>query len=133
MLSRLLGSTFPVDREAGLPRWTIARKTRLGHSGKRWKLTDDVNVLALIKGEEHFIFVYDDASRPQLIDNFRDLAANPEVNLSWFDAMVLTTKAREQEQAEATPLAQESGVRDQESGVRDQVSECERRPRFSDS
>lgn len=67
-------------------------------------MTDEVNVLALIKGEEHYIFIYDDASRPHLIDNFRALAADPEVNLSWFDAMVLTTKAREQEQAEATPL-----------------------------
>jgi hypothetical protein len=73
-------------------------------AGKGWKLADEVNVLALIKGQEHYIFVYDDASRPQLIDNFRDLAADPEVNLSWFDAMVLTTKAREQEQAEASPL-----------------------------
>jgi hypothetical protein len=126
MLSKLLSPTFPSEREGGLPCWTIARKTRHGPSGKRWKLTDEVNVLALIKGEEHYIFVYDDASRPQLIDNFRDLAADPDVNLSWFDAMVLTTKAREQEQAEATPLAQESGVRDQ-------VSECERRQRFSDS
>jgi hypothetical protein len=86
-------------------------------------LADEVNVLALIKGQEHYIFVYDDASRPQLIDNFRDLAADPEVNLSWFDAMVLTTKAREQETAEATPLEQESGIGDQEPD----------RLRFSDS
>jgi hypothetical protein len=96
-------------------------------------LADEVNVLALIKGHEHYIFVYDDASRPQLIDNFRDLAANPEVNLSWFDAMVLTTKAREQENVEATPLAQESGGGDQESEVRDQEPESAYRPRFSDS
>jgi hypothetical protein len=99
----------------------------------RWQLADEVNVLALIKGQEHYIFVYDDASRPQLIDNFRDLAADPQVNLSWFDAMVLTTKAREQEHAEA----EESGVRDQESGVRDQESAgseppIEYRPRFTD-
>ncbi len=74
-------------------------------------MTDEVNVLALIKGEEHYIFVYDDASRPKLIDNFRDLAANPEANLSWFDAMVLTTKAREQEYAEATALESPFSVR----------------------
>jgi hypothetical protein len=96
-------------------------------------LADEVNVLALIKGEEHYIFVYDDASRPQLIDNFRDLASNPEVNLSWFDAMVLTTKAREQEHAEATPVVHEPGGRKQESEIKDHESECEHRPRFSDS
>lgn len=84
---------------------------------------DEVNVLALIKGQEHYIFIYDEASRPTLIDNFRDLAADPNVNLSWFDAMVLTTKAREQE-------GQETGVGDQESGAGDQAPDCERHPRF---
>jgi hypothetical protein len=67
-------------------------------------LTNELNVLALVKGAEHYIFVYDDDGRNELIDNFRDLAADPSVNLSWFDAMVLTTKAREQETMEATPI-----------------------------
>ena len=79
-------------------------------------MSNELNVLALIKGAEHYIFVYDDASRGQLIDNFRDLAADPAQNLSWFDAMVLTTKAREQATMEATPMEQESGITDQESG-----------------
>ena len=79
-------------------------------------VTNELNVLALIKGAEHYIFVYDDDSRAKLIDTFRDQAADPSLSLSWFDAMVLTTKAREQEQMEATPLGQESGVRNQESG-----------------
>jgi hypothetical protein len=79
-------------------------------------VTNELNVLALIKGAEHYIFVYDDDSRAKLIDTFRDQAADPGLSLSWFDAMVLTTKARDQVQMEATPLVQESGVRDQESG-----------------
>jgi hypothetical protein len=84
---------------------------------ERCQLPNEVNVLALIKGAEHYIFVYDDESRAQLIDTFRDQAADPGLSLSWFDAMVLTTKAREQENMEATPLEpRESGVRSQESG-----------------
>ncbi|MBI2805401.1 MAG: hypothetical protein HYX68_10530 [Planctomycetes bacterium] len=67
-------------------------------------MTNELNVLALIKGEEHFIFVYDDESRPVVIDTFRDQAADPAVSLNWFDAMVLTTKAREQATMLATPL-----------------------------
>ena len=63
----------------------------------------EFNVLALIKGEERFIFVYDDESRDTLINTFRDQAADPRVNFSWFDAAVLTEKAREQ--ARATPPA----------------------------
>jgi len=67
-------------------------------------LPNELNVLALVKGTEHYIFIYDDDSRGQLIDNFRDLAADPGLNLSWFDAMVLTTKAREQESMVATTI-----------------------------
>lgn len=67
-------------------------------------MPNELNVLALVKGAEHFIFIYDDDSRGLLIDDFRNLAADPSVNLSWFDAMVLATKAREQEQMDATPM-----------------------------
>lgn len=56
----------------------------------------DLNVLALIKGEERFIFVYDDDSRDRLIDAMRDKAADPSVSLNWFDAAVLTERARQQ-------------------------------------
>jgi len=59
----------------------------------------EFNVLALIKGEERFIYVYDDESRDTLINAFRDQAADPRLTLSWFDAAVLTEKAREQAQA----------------------------------
>lgn len=59
----------------------------------------EFNVLALIKGQERYVFVYDDVSRQQLIDTFRDQAADPNLALTWFDALVLTKKAREQEEA----------------------------------
>jgi hypothetical protein len=64
----------------------------------------EFNVLALIKGEERFIFIYDDESRDTLLNAFRDQAADPRLSLTWFDAAVLTDKAREQAQApEPTP------------------------------
>ena len=56
----------------------------------------EFNILALIKGEERYVFIYDDDSRAQLIDALRDQAADPGLSLSWFDAAVLTEKAREQ-------------------------------------
>ena len=60
-------------------------------------MAQEFNVLALVKGQEHYIFVYDDDSRETLIDSFRDQAADPDLSLNWFDAMVLTTKAREKD------------------------------------
>jgi hypothetical protein len=56
----------------------------------------EYNVLALLKGDERYVFIYDDDSWGSLIDAFRDQAADPELSLSWFDAAVLTDKAREQ-------------------------------------
>lgn len=65
----------------------------------------ELNVLALIKGTEKYIFLYDDESRDVLIDAFRSQAADPRLSFTWFDAAVLTQKAREQASEEgASPL-----------------------------
>ena len=54
----------------------------------------ELNVLALFKGTERFIFVYDDDSRDELIDDLRHKAADPAVAINWFDAAVLTERVR---------------------------------------
>ncbi len=69
-------------------------------------MTRDLNVLALFKGPERFIYVYDDASRDDLIQSIRDAAADPAVGVSWFDAAVLTDRARQQ--AQEAPQATQS-------------------------
>jgi hypothetical protein len=63
----------------------------------------EFNVLALIKGNERYVYIYDDASRQQLFGAFRDQAADPRLSFSWFDAAVLTDKARQQ--ATTAPVA----------------------------
>lgn len=75
----------------------------------------DLNVLALYKGSERFIFVYDDHSRKELLDAIRSNAANPQTALTWFDAAVLTTRAEEQ-----------FAVADQELAPKLQTSEAPR-------
>lgn len=89
---------LPRHTRSSSGRQSIRRETKT----RRWRLASELNVLALIKGQERYIFVYDEASRGQLIDTIRDYAADAQVNLSWFDAMVLTNKAREQENESAT-------------------------------
>lgn len=64
-------------------------------------MPSELNVLALVKGPERYVYVYDDDSRRELLDAFRDQAADPALTLSWFDALVLTKKAREQEAVQA--------------------------------
>ena len=65
----------------------------------------EFNVLALIKGKERYIYVYDDGSRQDLVDAFRDQAADPALSFSWFDAAVMTERAREQALAVAAAPA----------------------------
>ena len=56
----------------------------------------ELSVLALIRGKERFVYVYDDDSREELIEAIRAQAANPAVSLSWYDAAVLAERARQQ-------------------------------------
>lgn len=57
-------------------------------------MAHELNVLALIKGDERFIFVYDDDSRDALVEDLRNKAADPAVGLNWFDVAVLTERVR---------------------------------------
>ena len=61
----------------------------------------ELNVLALLKGQERYVFVYDDGSHEDLLDVFRQYASNPGLSFTWFDAAVLTDKARQQQSAGA--------------------------------
>ncbi len=56
----------------------------------------ELNVLALVKGGERYVYVFDDSSQERLVDVFRDQAADPRLSLSWRDVGVLTNKAKEQ-------------------------------------
>ncbi len=56
----------------------------------------EISVLALVKGKETFLFVYDEASRDLLLEAIRDQAADPDLSLSYFDAAVLKDRARQQ-------------------------------------
>ncbi len=56
----------------------------------------DINVLALVKGEERYIFLYSDANRSQTLRLLGRYASDPELSFSWYDAAVLSQKIRRQ-------------------------------------
>jgi hypothetical protein len=64
-----------------------------------------INVIALAKDGERFVFLYDDDSGPQLLQTLGRYAADPELNFSWYDAAVLSQKVRrlQQETVEESP------------------------------
>ena len=62
----------------------------------------DINVLALVKGSERYVFLYDDSSRAETLRTLGRYASNPELSFTWYDAAVLSQKIR-QESRKAAP------------------------------
>jgi len=60
-------------------------------------VNDDINVLALVKGNERYIFLYDDAHRADTLRMLGRHASNPELSFSWYDAAVLSQRIRQEE------------------------------------
>jgi hypothetical protein len=54
-----------------------------------------VNVLAMVKDGERFVFLYDDDSIPETLQTLGRFAADPELNFTWYDAAVLCQKLRD--------------------------------------
>ena len=52
-------------------------------------MSQDINVLALVKGAERYVFLYDDASRAETLRTLGRYASNPELSFTWYDAAVL--------------------------------------------
>jgi hypothetical protein len=71
-----------------------------------------INVLALIKGEERYVFLYDDSSINQILQTLGRYAADPELSFSWYDAAVLSQRIRklcaESEDVSPTASTQET-------------------------
>ena len=59
-----------------------------------------LNVLALVKDGERFIFLYDNHSSPQVLQTLGKFAADPELCFTWYDAAVLSQKVRQGQLAE---------------------------------
>ena len=69
-------------------------------------MSDDINVLALIKGKERYIFLFDDEHRADALRTLGRYASNPDLSFSWYDAAVLSQKVRQ-----ATKNAKKSSPR----------------------
>jgi hypothetical protein len=61
-------------------------------------MSQDINVLALVKGEERYVFLYDDANRAETLRTLGRYASNPELSFTWYDAAVLSQKIRQESQ-----------------------------------
>jgi hypothetical protein len=53
-----------------------------------------VNVLALVKDSERYVFLYDDESPETLLQTLGRFASDEELSFTWYDAAVLSQRVR---------------------------------------
>ena len=87
-------------------------------------MTQDINVLALVKGEERYIFLFDDERRSEALRTLGRFASNPELSFSWYDAAVLSQRIRQATQEQRALAAADEMANDEQPAL---VSS---RPRF---
>ncbi len=58
-------------------------------------MNDDINVLALVKGKERYVFLFDDTQRAEALRMLGRYASDPELSFTWYDAAVLSQKVRQ--------------------------------------
>jgi len=61
---------------------------------------NDINILALAKGEERYIFLYNEETRNETLRTLGRFASNSELSFSWYDAAVMSQKVRKTKQAQ---------------------------------
>lgn len=56
---------------------------------------NDLNVVVVVKGEERYVFMFDDGNRNEACRTASRWAANPELSFTWCDAAVATQSIKE--------------------------------------
>ncbi|MCA9009641.1 MAG: hypothetical protein KDB01_07840 [Planctomycetaceae bacterium] len=53
-----------------------------------------VNVLALVRDGQRYIFLYDDSSVQRVLSQLAEFAIDPELDFTWHDAATLSQRVR---------------------------------------
>ncbi len=64
-------------------------------------MSKNINVLALVKGEEKYIFLFNDSNRKKTLRQLGRYASNPSLSFTWYDAAVMSQKVRKLTRIEA--------------------------------
>jgi len=58
-------------------------------------VAQEINVLALVKGEERYVFLFDDAHRAECLRTLGRFASNKNLSFTWYDAALLSQRIRD--------------------------------------
>ena len=62
-------------------------------------MAGEVSIVAIVKGEERYVFMFDDDSRAETLRMLGRYASNPELSFTWYDAAVLSQKIRKTQES----------------------------------
>ncbi len=62
--------------------------------GGRFNVAEEMNMLALVKGEEKYVFLFNDKNRSTALRQLGKYASDPDLSFTWYDAAVLSQKIR---------------------------------------
>jgi len=65
-------------------------------------VSQDINVVALVKGEERYIFLFNDEKKSETLRTLGRYASDSKLSFSWYDAAVLSQKVRNIEKDQPT-------------------------------
>jgi len=71
---------------------------------RAWTVNQDINVLALVKGSERYVFLYEDQNRAETLRTLGRYASNPDLSFTWYDAAVLSQKVRQNTPSESSAV-----------------------------
>ena len=54
----------------------------------------DLNIVAIMKGQERYVFLFDDEHRADVLRTIGRFASNPELSFTWYDAAKVSQKVR---------------------------------------
>jgi hypothetical protein len=57
-------------------------------------MQNGMNVLALVKDSERYVFLYDDDSDAALLQQLGQFASDTDLSFTWYDAAILSQKVR---------------------------------------
>jgi len=60
---------------------------------------NEINVLALVKGEERYVFLFKDEFKAEILRTLGRFASSPDLSFTWYDAAVLSQKVRQDSSA----------------------------------
>ena len=66
-------------------------------------VSQDINVVALVKGEERYIFLFNDSQKSETLRTLGRYASDSNLSFSWYDAAVLSQKVRNAKKSQPAP------------------------------